>query len=284
MNNSVLVTSCCRFVDQSDSLLDSLQILHFIREAKQSKLKNWKTVAYYQLCYVFNGCATLQMSQQSFKLEKGTLFLLFPGGACMIDAEDDFIYTYIGFLGKRANKIADKCRLSSSNCVFYNLTKLEQIWIDALTMDSEMLSLSAESVLLFSFASLGKDFTPLNTEKDREQKIAEKIKDYIDINFANQDLSVQTIGEELSYSAKYISAIFKKHYNILLKSYLNTIRIQNACALIEKEHYCVKEIAFLCGFGDPLYFSKIFKQKLGISPTEQIEDCKKRKNSSQVIV
>ena len=58
------------------------------------------------------------------------------------------------------------------------------------------------------------------------------------------------------------------------------IRIENACALIEKEHDCVKEIAFLCGFNDPLYFSKIFKKKMGISPSAQIEDYKRRMSTS----
>ena len=280
MNEDVLTTNCCRFVEKSSSQLETLQILHFIRETKQATLKNRKTVAYYQLCYVLGGSATLQTSRHSFPLEKGSLFLLFPGVSYMIDADTDFVYTYIGFLGKRANQISDKYKLSVTNCVFDSLTNLESLWIDALKVDSSTLSLSAEAVLLFSFASLGNSLSSAAAEKEQEKTIAEKIKEYVDINFANQNLSLQTISSELSYSAKYISTIFKKHYNISLKSYLNTIRIQNACTLIEKEHYCVKEIAYLCGFCDPLYFSKIFKKKLGIAPSEQIEDSKKRKSSS----
>ena len=280
MIESLLTTNCCRFIPQSTSSLESLQILHFIRETKQSTLKNWKTVAYYQLCYVFNGEATLRIDQHSFPLKQGSLFLLFPGVPYMIDAQLNFVYTYIGFLGKRANQITDKYNLTASNCVFENLNNLEQLWIDGLATESEMLALSAESILLFSFAAIGKNFHHVQNKTQPEQTNVKKIKDYIDINFANQSLSLQVISNELLYSPKYISTIFKKYYKIPLKTYLNIIRIENACALIEKEHDCVKEIAFLCGFSDPLYFSKIFKKKMGITPSEQIEDFKRRNSSS----
>ena len=278
MNENILTTNCCRFIDQSPSALESLQILHFIRETKQATLKNWKNVAYYQLCYVLNGNAILKTEKYSFNLKKGTLFLLFPGTPYMIDAKAGFVYTYIGFLGKRANQLTDKYHLSVSNCIFYDLDNLEQLWIDALSMETETLALSAESVLLFSFAALGKNFYHHKNEFEQEKSNIKKIKDYIDINFANQDLSLQTLSENLLYSPKYISTIFKKYYKISFKAYLNMFRVQNACALIEKENYCVKEIAFLCGFNDPLYFSKTFKKVTGITPSEQIEDSKRRKN------
>ena len=278
-NKKISTTNCCRFIEHSTSALESLQILHFVRETKQFTLKNWKTVAYYQLCYVLNGSALLKVGDRTFPLHKGTLFLLLPTVSYMIEAPADFVYTYIGFLGKRANQFVDKYQLSVKNCVFHGLTNLEQLWVDALTMDSKMLELSAEGVLLFSFASLGKSFHDINEDEHKQEKTnAKKIKEYIDMHFANQNLSLQTISDALLYSPKYLSTIFKKYYKIPFKSYLNIVRIENACALIEKENYCIKEIAFLCGFNDPLYFSKIFKKRMGITASEQIIDCKKRKS------
>ena len=278
-NKKISTTNCCRFIEHSTSALESLQILHFVRETKQFTLKNWKTVAYYQLCYVLNGSALLKVGTMSFPLKKGTLFLLLPTVSYMIEAPADFVYTYIGFLGKRANQFVDKYQLSVKNCVFHGLTNLEQLWVDALTMDAKMLELSAEGVLLFSFASLGKSFHDINEDEHKQEKTnAKKIKEYIDMHFANQNLSLQTISDALLYSPKYLSTIFKKYYKIPFKSYLNIVRIENACALIEKENYCIKEIAFLCGFNDPLYFSKIFKKRMGITASEQIIDCKKRKS------
>ena len=51
-----------------------------------------------------------------------------------------------------------------------------------------------------------------------------------------------------------------------------SIRIQNACALADSDISCVKDIAYLCGFSDPLYFSKAFKKYVGQSPKEFIKN------------
>lgn len=278
-DKQILTTNCCRFVEHSTSALESLQILHFVRETKQFTLKSWKTVAYYQLCFVLSGTAKLKVANKTFTLQKGTLFLLFSAVPYIIDAETNFVYTYIAFIGKRANQLFDKYGLTPCNCVFHGFQNLEKLWTDAIEMDNKTLELSAEGVLLFSIATFGENFYETKQqEKEQEKSIVKKIKDYIDIHFANQGLSLQTISDDLLYSPKYISTIFKRCYKISFKSYLNMVRIQNACALIEKENYCIKEIAFLCGFNDPLYFSKIFKQRMGITLTEQIEDCKGRKS------
>ncbi len=43
-------------------------------------------------------------------------------------------------------------------------------------------------------------------------------------------------------------------------------------SLMEQGYTNIADIAFLCGFNDPLYFSKVFKQQLGVSPRKHIED------------
>ena len=55
---------------------------------------------------------------------------------------------------------------------------------------------------------------------------------------------------------------------------INTIRVNNACALMNKGFTSVKDIAFLCGFNDPLYFSKVFKTKMKQTPREYISSIK----------
>jgi len=47
--------------------------------------------------------------------------------------------------------------------------------------------------------------------------------------------------------------------------------------LIEQGITAVKNIAFLCGYQDPLYFSNVFKKTFGISPSDFIS----RRNNEQ---
>ena len=37
----------------------------------------------------------------------------------------------------------------------------------------------------------------------------------------------------------------------------------------------VSDIAYLCGYMDPLYFSKVFRKKMGLSPREYMQNAKK---------
>ena len=60
-----------------------------------------------------------------------------------------------------------------------------------------------------------------------------------------------------------------------VSEYIATIRIQYACTLMEQGLSSVSDIALLCGFSDPLYFSKVFKKRMGISPRAHINEIRK---------
>ena len=76
------------------------------------------------------------------------------------------------------------------------------------------------------------------------------------------------------YNKKYLSDLFKARFNIPFNTYLTQLRIENAAKLIGAGFTSIKEIAQLSGFSDPLYFSKVFKKKYGISPGEYISSQK----------
>ena len=50
--------------------------------------------------------------------------------------------------------------------------------------------------------------------------------------------------------------------------YLRNLRIKHAITLFENGIDSVKNVAFLSGFSDALYFSSVFKAELGMSPAE----------------
>jgi AraC-like DNA-binding protein len=50
--------------------------------------------------------------------------------------------------------------------------------------------------------------------------------------------------------------------------YYIQIKIDRACRLLEQTDISIKEAAWTLGFDDPYYFSRLFKQKTGIPPSE----------------
>ena len=55
---------------------------------------------------------------------------------------------------------------------------------------------------------------------------------------------------------------------ITYSEYLKNLRIKYAISLFEHGIESVKNVAFLSGFSDPLYFSTVFKSNIGVPPKE----------------
>lgn len=53
-----------------------------------------------------------------------------------------------------------------------------------------------------------------------------------------------------------------------ITAFIKKIRFQKAAALIESKQYTIAEIAYMCGFNSPSYFSTAFKQYFGYMPSE----------------
>ena len=62
----------------------------------------------------------------------------------------------------------------------------------------------------------------------------------------------------------------EKHGNVP-KRYIIQMKINHACELLRLEMYSVSQIAKLSGFSDIYFFSRQFKEYVGISPTDFIK-------------
>ncbi len=86
--------------------------------------------------------------------------------------------------------------------------------------------------------------------------------------FANPDLSVQTIAVMLGCSADYLSHLFHTETRERLTHYVQRIRINGAILALETTALTVSEIAYASGFADPAYFTRVFKQHKGVTPLD----------------
>jgi AraC-like DNA-binding protein len=86
--------------------------------------------------------------------------------------------------------------------------------------------------------------------------------------FANPELSVQHIAEQLGCSADYLSHLFHAETKERLVHYMQRIRIDGAILALDVGTLTISEIAYASGFSDPAYFARVFKQHKGASPQE----------------
>ena len=95
------------------------------------------------------------------------------------------------------------------------------------------------------------DKSPVMSPNDR--KFMDRLVEFMEKNMDNGELIVDDFVHELAVSR---SVFFKE------------MRINRAVQLIETGEYYMTQISYMVGINDPRYFSKCFKQKMGMTPTE----------------
>lgn len=103
-----------------------------------------------------------------------------------------------------------------------------------------------------------------------DEKINATIKDakaFIDKNYS-RDITLEDVSREVFVSPYYLSKLFKDNTGSNYIEYITQKRIGAAKKLLKKENLSIKEICAKVGYGDPNYFSRLFKKVEGVTPTE----------------
>lgn len=255
----------CRFIRPPESN-DTLDIINYVFEVKQQVYSGLNANSVYRLHLVLQGEGLLHTPSRTQPLGRGDIFFTTPAVPSAIESGEDFQYFYISFLGGRANALIDVFRINGGNCVFSGFDYLLEMWKNGLYVGSNIVQLRSEGILLYTFSVLGERLLHDGNKEKQNSEAALLIKKYVDDHFSDPELSLDRVSRECSYNPKYVSTIFKAKFKITFSEYLNTIRIQHACVLMEQGFTSVKNIALMCGFKDPMYFSKVFRGKLGAAP------------------
>ena len=94
-----------------------------------------------------------------------------------------------------------------------------------------------------------------------------KVIEYIDNNYKKK-LMIRELAEIMNLNNTYFSNCFTQTFNLTVSNYICNKRITEAKRLLINFDLPINEIAFQCGFEDPLYFSKIFSKTVKMSPTQ----------------
>lgn len=101
----------------------------------------------------------------------------------------------------------------------------------------------------------------------RMSAVAENIRQYISAHY-KEDISLQSVAEEMNYSDAYFCKIFKQCFDKSFIVYLTEYRINQAKKLLSDVRINVKDVSTGVGYRDSNYFAKVFKRAVGSTPTE----------------
>lgn len=95
----------------------------------------------------------------------------------------------------------------------------------------------------------------------------QKILDYIEAHFLD-DITLKQVAEHFHFSEKYFSRYFKQKMDVSYTQYLTSLKIRQAKYDLQHTDTSLYEIAMKLNFSDASYFTRVFRNAEGITPSE----------------
>ncbi|MBE6625606.1 MAG: helix-turn-helix transcriptional regulator [Ruminococcaceae bacterium] len=267
-NGQYPIDNICRFSAPDDikTSTDST-VMRFVYENSAAKLLNDLLYPAFGCYLITSGSAVLVIEGAEHEIEMGDMFVTFPMIPISFREENNLKCMYINFVGSGMEEMLASVGIKRGAQVCKKMGELIDIWFYAINRSSaENLSMLGMGVLYYTLAMVPS--CEPKTVKHNEENIAVRMKHSADMCYQNEDMSIDYLAKQYKYNSKYLSRKFISTFGIKFSDYLETTRINRAIVLLGEGDKSVQEIAALVGYHDPLYFSKVFKKHMKMSPSQ----------------
>jgi AraC family transcriptional regulator, arabinose operon regulatory protein len=219
------------------------------------------------------GEGKVKIEQTSYRLSRGHGIVLPPRRSHQYaaDAKNPWSLVWFHFGGRRAAAYVGS--LGAETGPRFWVQDVDQV-ADAFEecyryvlggyQDAELFGLST------SFARLlGLCRTLQRSPSLRRRQTEDRVLKVLHLMRANlhRTMTLEEMGQQAGLSVPHFSAMFRKQLNCSPLEFHIRLRMERACALLESSSHTAAEIAYGLGYADPLYFSRLFRQKIGQSPS-----------------
>lgn len=104
-------------------------------------------------------------------------------------------------------------------------------------------------------------------------KMIEPAVSYISKHYTSETISIPHLASLCRISTSYLKKMFVTRYGLTPKKYITKLRMDYAVEMLSSRMYTVSAIAEILGYENVYYFSKVFKEELGLSPNNYLKKC-----------
>lgn len=122
-----------------------------------------------------------------------------------------------------------------------------------------------------AFAEIEKQFLSIcrlvdGSKKSHNVRLRDDIVAFLVAHYADPNLGVEMISSHFRLSTSYFSQFFKEQIGETFSSYVENLRIREACLRIEREDMPMEELAGRVGYNSVYSFRRSFKKVVGVTP------------------
>lgn len=244
--------------------------LHHFRERTEP-------INQYVFIYCTDGAGYYRIGRNEYAVSANQYFIL-PAGIPHVYASDDvrpwtiywihfkgsLAFSYVGDIRTPVNVLPEKhSRINDRNALF------EEMFNTLRTGYSNENLHYVTSLFHYYLGSLRylkqyrRTFGEKATDKDMVTLSIHYMKENVE-----KHITLQDVANHVNYSPSHFSMLFKKQTGHSPLTYLNLLKIQQACSLLDNTDMKINQICYKVGIEDPYYFSRLFSKIMGMSPYE----------------
>ncbi len=220
---------------------------------------------YYLFVLVNKGEASLFHRNGIMKFKAHDMLVMCPCERIHYVAETPWSIQWVGLYGQTVENYMRSLRICGDDPIlkiekYYEMEEVLEELYQISNCQTEQMRFKQMELIYRFFSLLCK-----GEQRSKSCDIADRAKKIIDYNF-DRDITVKKVAETMHLDSAYLTRKFAQKYSVAPKEYLLEKRIELAKRLLTQTDATVTEISGSVGYDDPLYFSRIFKKKEGLSP------------------
>jgi AraC-like DNA-binding protein len=228
----------------------------------------------YQINYITRGEGIYENHGGRFKVKPGSLLITKPGRWHRYKPEIDtgWVENYVGFSGHIAHQIFGRPWFTSRNAVMdvgFNEEIIDSYYkiFNYVKEEKPGYQQVASGMIMKMLGFI----VSIDKQKDFRGKRVEKIIQNACFSIRENvegEINFQDFAEKNHIGYSYFRKMFKKYTGVPPVQYHMDLKVLRAKEMLLYSDLSIKEISYELGFQSIYYFSRVFKNKLGLSPSE----------------
>ncbi|TVY07992.1 AraC family transcriptional regulator [Paenibacillus cremeus] len=240
--------------------------------------------SFFEVCYVMHGEGNYSDHDCIYPLSTGTMFISRPGIWHQIRSDTGLALFFVAFevieskssltiinqfneLAENMHVVIPDAQSSPSVQIFNAILGLVKSGAPANEDMYRHLCHSLLKSFLYLFKSQSVTTGDLTIQDTSGSRLMHRAKLYIDDNLSSS-LHLKHIAQYLNISERHLSRLFLQHLGQSFIHYLQEKRVQKSVEMLMSSEMAVKEIAKIAGFESVHYFTRVFTNKIGVSPAK----------------
>lgn len=224
-----------------------------------------------ELIYLKKGSGTAVLDNKEYDIGEGDSFLVFPNQIHYYRADNPLEGYMMIFSPELFEEFKELFRKKIPTIPVLHEADLPEEMVNLLkwiykkrNSGLQYDEYTAKGFLLAILAQLLSKMTFVDNPTD--QDAIKRILNYCVAHYT-EPISLELMAKELYLNKHYISNVFKERMNVNYKDFVNQLRVEHACSMLEKD-MSVTESGYASGFSSVRTFNRVFQKYMMLSPRE----------------